>query len=140
LLAKYAESGAAIEDVNAVAQPHFDAGGIASIAHVLELWGRRRTAHTPELNPHRVETACEPGAVYRLYLETKEDLRQLLGWFINAFPGDKYDYPSQMRTSRGVIGTWGMGMAFLIGLTAKHDPAYPIMNGWLVEVRWVFFS
>ena len=54
LLAQHAESGTAIEDVDAVAEAHFDAGGIASIAHVLGLWGRRRTAYAPELNPHRL--------------------------------------------------------------------------------------
>src|SRR3984957_7769374 len=54
LSAENAESGAAVEDVDAVAEAHFDAGGIASIAHVLGLWGRRRTAYAPELNPHRL--------------------------------------------------------------------------------------
>jgi len=53
LLAEHAESGAAIEDINAVAEAHFDAGGVASITHVLGLWRWRGTAHAPELDPHR---------------------------------------------------------------------------------------
>ncbi len=60
LLSEHAESGTAIENINAVAEAHFDAGGISSIAHVLGLWGRRRTAYAPELNPHRLVTARGP--------------------------------------------------------------------------------
>ena len=63
LLAEHAESGAAIEDVDAVAEAHFDAGGVASITHILGLWGRRRTANAPELNPHRLETAPGPSCL-----------------------------------------------------------------------------
>src|SRR5580700_11135119 len=54
LLAQNAESCAAIEDVDAVAETHLDAGGVASIAHVLGLWGGRGTANAPELDPHRL--------------------------------------------------------------------------------------
>src|ERR1700683_1688046 len=60
LLAEHAESGAAVEDVDAVAEGDFCAGGVAFIAHVLVLWGRRRTAYAPELNPHRLVTARGP--------------------------------------------------------------------------------
>src|ERR1039458_4723718 len=60
LLAEHAESGTAVEDIDAVAETHFHTGGIASIAHVLGLWGRRRTAYAPELNPHRLVTARGP--------------------------------------------------------------------------------
>src|ERR1700691_3711045 len=60
LLAEHAESGAAVEDVDAVAEAHFDAGGIASITHILGFLGLRRTAHTPELDPHRLVTAPGP--------------------------------------------------------------------------------
>src|SRR5258706_16281261 len=63
LLSEHAESGAALEDVDAVAEAHFDAGGIASIAHVLGLWGWRGTAYAPELNPHRLVTARVPGCL-----------------------------------------------------------------------------
>src|ERR1700693_5664139 len=60
LLAEHAESSAAVEDIDAVAEAHFDAGGVASIAHVLGLWGWRGTAHAPELDPHRLATARGP--------------------------------------------------------------------------------
>src|ERR1700730_463991 len=60
LLAEHAEPRAAIEDINSLAHPHFDTGGIPSIAHVLGLWGRRGTAYAPELNPHRLVSAPGP--------------------------------------------------------------------------------
>ena len=59
LLTQDAESCAAIEYVDTVTEAHFDAGGIASIAHVLGLWRWRGTAHAPELDPHRLVTARE---------------------------------------------------------------------------------
>ncbi len=86
LLAEHAESGAAVEDVDAVAEAHFDAGGITSIAHVLGLWGGRRTAHAPELNPHRLLLHHIPAARYGLvYLRTKGSIRQLPEWFKTYF-------------------------------------------------------
>ena len=60
LLAEDAESGTAIEDVDLIAQANLNAGSIASIAHVLGLWGWRGTAHAPELDEHRFVTAREP--------------------------------------------------------------------------------
>src|SRR5580700_5089039 len=66
LLAQNAESCAAIEDVDAVAETHLDAGGVASIAHVLGLWGGRGTANAPELDPHRLPgrtKALSPGLI-----------------------------------------------------------------------------
>ena len=82
LLAEHAESGAAIEDVDLVAEAHFDAGGVASVAHVLGLWGRRRTAHAPELDPHRLVTARGPDCLgTSWYLPTRECIRQLPRWF-----------------------------------------------------------
>src|ERR1700693_1988394 len=84
LLAEHAESGAAVEDVDAVAEAHFDAGGVASIAHVLGLWGRRRTAYAPELNPHRLVDPHEgPGAWFLpWYLPTMSGASQLPDWFM----------------------------------------------------------
>src|SRR6266446_3177974 len=83
LLAEHAESGAAIEDVDAVAEAHLHAGGVASIAHVLGLRGWRGTAHAPELNPHRLVTAPGPGCLVCSleYLPRKACIRQLPRWF-----------------------------------------------------------
>ncbi len=52
LLSERAQSGAAVEDEEAVADAHFDAGGVASIAQVVGLGSRRGPAHAPELNTH----------------------------------------------------------------------------------------
>ncbi len=60
LLAKHAETGAAIENVNALAQPYLHAGGVASIPHVLGLWSWRGTAYAPELNAHKFVTTRGP--------------------------------------------------------------------------------
>ena len=83
LLAEHAESGAAIEDVDALAETNFDAGSITSVAHVLGLWSWGGTAHPPELDPHRFETARGPGCLTTsaLYLPTTSGVRQLPGWF-----------------------------------------------------------
>ncbi len=54
LLSEDAESGAAVKDVDAVTESHFNAGGVAPIAHILGLWSWRGTTHAPELNPHRL--------------------------------------------------------------------------------------
>src|SRR5579871_5545450 len=43
------EPGAAIEDVEVVAEAHFDAGGVASVAQVLGLGRGRRPAHSQNL-------------------------------------------------------------------------------------------
>jgi len=51
-LAEHAESGAAIEDEDAITHAHFHAGGVASVAQVLGLWRGRGAAHAPELNSH----------------------------------------------------------------------------------------
>ncbi len=60
LLAQDAEAGAAVEDVDLIPQAHFDAGGVAPVAHVFGLWRGRGTTNAPELNPHRLETARGP--------------------------------------------------------------------------------
>src|SRR6185312_4865520 len=52
LLAQCAKSGTTVEDVEIVAQAHFDAGGVASVAQVVGLGSRRRSADAPELDPH----------------------------------------------------------------------------------------
>ena len=86
LLAEDAETGAAIEDVDAIAEAYFDAGGIASVAHVLGLWSWGGTAHAPELDPHRFVTARGPGCLVTssLYLPTIGRARQLPGWFMSC--------------------------------------------------------
>src|SRR5437868_12644382 len=48
LLAEVAESGSAIQYVDVTVDPHFDAGSVAAVAHVIELGSGRRTANTPE--------------------------------------------------------------------------------------------
>ena len=52
LLSERAQSGAAVEDVEVVADANFDAGGVASITQVVELGSRRGPAYAPELNTH----------------------------------------------------------------------------------------
>ena len=52
LLPERAQSGAAVEDVEAVADANFDAGGVASVAQVVGLGSRRGPAYAPELNTH----------------------------------------------------------------------------------------
>src|ERR1700733_4386753 len=54
---EYTESRAAIEDVNLVADAHFDAGGISSVAHVVGLWSGRRAAYAPKLNSHTCQNS-----------------------------------------------------------------------------------
>ena len=82
LLAKHAETGAAIEDVNAITQPYFHAGGIASVTHILGLWSWRGTAYAPELDAHKFVTARGPDCFGDfLYLLTIESVRQLPDWF-----------------------------------------------------------
>src|SRR5580704_13044571 len=73
LLAQDADSGAAIEDVDAFADAYLDAGGVASIAHVLGLRGRRGTAHAPELDPHRLVTARGPDCWVSSFLVSCDD-------------------------------------------------------------------
>src|SRR5579864_9646548 len=51
---QHAESGAAVKNINLIAQAHFDAGGVASIAQVLGLWSGRGAADAPKLNSHKV--------------------------------------------------------------------------------------
>ena len=51
-LAQVAESGAAIEDINMIIDPDFNAGGIAAIPHILQLWSWSGPANAPELDPH----------------------------------------------------------------------------------------
>src|SRR3984957_5355160 len=82
LLAQDAESCAAIEYVDTVTEAHFDAGGIASIAHVLGFWRWRGTAHAPELDPHRLVAAREllPWTL-SLYLPMMGRASQLPDWF-----------------------------------------------------------
>src|SRR5262249_157014 len=50
--AQHSKARSAVEDVEAVAEPHLDTGGVASVAHVPGLRSGRRTAHSPELDPH----------------------------------------------------------------------------------------
>ena len=52
LLPERAQSGAAVEDVEVVAEANFDAGGVASVAQVVGLGSRRGSAYAPELNSH----------------------------------------------------------------------------------------
>ncbi len=61
LLAEDAEAGAAVEDVDAVAEADFDAGGVASVAHVFGLWCGGGTTHAPKLDPHRLFNALLRG-------------------------------------------------------------------------------
>ena len=46
------ESGAAIKDVDLIVDPHFHAGGVASVAEILGLWSGRGPAHAPKLYLH----------------------------------------------------------------------------------------
>src|SRR3989442_790023 len=78
MVAQDSESGAAIEDVDAVSEPHLDAGGVAAIAHVLGLWGGRRAAHSPDLDPHSPECCL----ICNLRLE--EGSRQL-DWWVRGY-------------------------------------------------------
>ena len=82
LLAQGAEAGAAVEDVEMVADAHFDAGGVASIAHVFGLGSRRRPTHAPELNTH-----TSPWTRFELcrHLPTAGRLRQFIRWLLSVF-------------------------------------------------------
>ena len=54
-VSEHTESGAAVEDVNLISDAHFDAGGVASVAHVLGLWSGRRPAYAPKLHVHNFD-------------------------------------------------------------------------------------
>src|SRR5579871_926155 len=51
-LAEDAEAGATVENVNAIAETHFDARSVAAVAHVLGLWSGRGATHSPEFDSH----------------------------------------------------------------------------------------
>src|ERR1700693_1676551 len=51
---QHAKAGAAVEDVDLIAQTHFDAGGVASVAQVLGLWSGRGAAYAPKLDSHKL--------------------------------------------------------------------------------------
>src|SRR5216683_192908 len=55
LLPQNAKAGATIKNVKLFADAHLDAGGIAAIAHVFRLRGRRGTTHAPKLDSHRLQ-------------------------------------------------------------------------------------
>jgi hypothetical protein len=46
--AQIAQAGAAVEDVEAVGDPHLDAGGVTSVTHVFRLRSRGRPPHSPK--------------------------------------------------------------------------------------------
>src|SRR5438477_2544438 len=52
LVTEHAESGAAVENVQLVTEPHFDAGGIPAVAQVFGLRSRGRAANSPEFHTH----------------------------------------------------------------------------------------
>src|SRR5580692_5495759 len=52
LMAKQPEAGAAIENIELVAEAHLYAGGVTSVAHISGLRSRRRSTDSPELDPH----------------------------------------------------------------------------------------
>src|ERR1700675_468726 len=52
-VSQHAKAGAAVEDVNLIAQANFDAGGIAPVAQVLGLWSGRGAPHAPKLDSHK---------------------------------------------------------------------------------------
>jgi len=87
LPAEHAKAGAAIEDVNAVADAYFDAGGVPSIAHVFGLWSGCGTPYSPELNPHRLPGPREgpPARSIPWYLPMRRGWRQLPDWFRARF-------------------------------------------------------
>src|SRR4051812_7801142 len=60
-VSEHTKAGAAVEDEDLVSDPHFDAGGIASVAHVLGLWSRRGTAHAPKLHSHMSSVLAQFG-------------------------------------------------------------------------------
>src|ERR1041385_984905 len=52
VVSKIAEAGAAVKDVNLLADTYFDAGGIASIAHVFRLRSWSGPADAPKFDAH----------------------------------------------------------------------------------------
>ena len=52
LLAERAEAGAAVEDIAAIPVADLNARGVATVAQVPGLGRGRRSAHSPELDPH----------------------------------------------------------------------------------------
>ncbi len=112
LLAEYAETGAAIEDVNAIAETHFDAGGIAPVTHVFGLWSGGGTAHAPELDPHVLTTAPRPGCwiIPYIFISSDEGLRPSIAGLVRAVkrPGNAADsldtHHSQCYILRGPLG------------------------------------
>src|SRR5690242_1949506 len=81
LLAQCAESRATIEDVEIVAQTSFHTGGVSSIAHIVGLGGRRRSAHAPELDTHTppLNRFC-----LNRHLPTAEVIRQFIRWLLST--------------------------------------------------------
>ena len=52
LLAEATEAGTAVENIKILAEADFHAGSVSSVAQVPGLRGGRRSAHSPELDPH----------------------------------------------------------------------------------------
>src|SRR5580700_2605905 len=119
LLAQNAESCAAIEDVDAVAETHLDAGGVASIAHVLGLWGGRGTANAPELDPHRL-----PG-------RTRAVSRLILGILRRCAASVNCRVGSQRTISRSFPGKYESTLARPLGRLwdEGHAPQAPRKGG-----------
>src|SRR6266481_5261372 len=54
LLAKIAEAGSTVENINMVVNAHFHARRVAAVTQVLQLGSRSRTTHAPELHIHAI--------------------------------------------------------------------------------------
>ena len=64
LVTQHAQAGAAIEDVELVAEAHLDTGSVPSIAEILGLRSGGRPAHSPELEMHTTPLLLDEGIFY----------------------------------------------------------------------------
>jgi hypothetical protein len=85
LLAKNSKSCSAIKDVNLLAETDFDAGSIASIAHVLGLWGWRGTAHAPELYEHRFVGKRGPDCLVCSLVSSDDELYPSIAGLVHSY-------------------------------------------------------
>src|SRR5579863_822682 len=78
-LSQDAKAGPAVEDIKAVAEAHFHARGVASVAHIFRLSGRCGSANSPELDSHtRPLTKYSQTVILRLGTES-----------VNSFAGSR---------------------------------------------------
>src|SRR5437588_8572815 len=88
VIAKYPESGAAIEDVGTPVDTHLDTRGVAAVTQVFSLRRRCRTTHAPEFHQHDLRPVRRS-----IHLPTGFMVRQFQPWFMPGLQELAYNGP-----------------------------------------------